>query len=138
MRNRGHLMIFLDTCYFENLMNTGEPNHRISLEIQDYINDSNELTVINTTVLVETLNRSVKTNTFAERMYRALKSRHCIVPLNKNDYLESLEINRWFGNSINYSDCTIIHTMMEMNITDIVTFDSDFEKVNGLNIISAI
>ncbi len=131
-------MIFLDTWYFENLMNPREPNHGISLEIQDYIDDSNEQTVINTTVLVETLNRSIKTDTFAEKMYVALKSRHCIVPLNKNDYLESLEINRWFGNSINYSDCTIIHTMMEMNITDIVTFDRDFEKVNGLNIISAI
>ena len=138
MMSRGHLMIFLDTGYFENLMNPRESNHEISLEIQEYINDSNEQTVINTTVLVETLNRSVKTDTFAERMYRTLKSRHCIVSLNKDDYLKSLEINRWFGNSINYSDCTIIHTMMGMNITDIVTFDSDFEKVNGLNIISTI
>ena len=131
-------MIFLDTCYFENLMNPREPNHGISLEIQDYIDDSNEQTVINTTVLVETLNRSIKTDTFAEKMYVALKSRHCIVPLNKNDYLESLEINRWFGNSINYSDCTIISTMMDMGITRIVSFDDGFKKIGVYEVISNV
>ena len=131
-------MFFLDTSYFEALMNTKDINHENSLRIKDYIDVSNEQTVINTTVLVETLNRSVKTNILAEKMFDTLKANHQIINLTSKDYLNSLNINKYFGNSINYSDCTIVQTMIEMSITNIVTFDSDFKKIDGFNVISSI
>ena len=49
--------------------------------------------------------------------------------LTNADYIESLDVNMWFGNSINFSDCTIINTMIKRDIQDIVTFDRDFEKL---------
>lgn len=131
-------MIFLDTCYFENLMDKRQSNHDVSLKINDYLINSNEKTVINTTVLVETLNRSIKTNTFADEMFENLMSNHELVVLTSVDYLDSLVLNRWYGNSINYSDCTIIDTMIKQGISNIVSFDSDFEKVDGFNVISSI
>ena len=131
-------MIFLDSSYFKGLLYPKDPYHDDALNIKDFLNRSNEWTVLNTTVLVETLNWSVKANIFANLIYGQIKSNNMIISLTREDYIKSLEINCWFGNSINYSDCTIIRTMVLMNITNIVTFDSDFNKVNGLNVISSI
>ncbi len=111
--------------------------HKNSMEIQDYLNDSNEKTVINTTVPVEH-NRFIKTNILARKMFDALKAQHKIIMLTNADYIESLDVNMWFGNSINFSDCTIINTMIKRDIQDIVTFDRDFEKVDGLHVINSI
>lgn len=55
----GDLIIFLDTGYFKGLMDKKDVHHKDALEIQEFLNNWNETTVINTTVLVETLNRSV-------------------------------------------------------------------------------
>lgn len=131
-------MIFLDTGYFKGLMDVKDRNHKAALKIKNYLDHSKETTVINTTVLVETLNKSVKTGIFADRIYEDIRSKNQIIQLTTEDYLESFAINRWYGNSINYSDCTIIRSMMVSAIRDIVTFDSDFEKVSGFNIISSI
>ena len=131
-------MIFLDTCYLISLIDKKEPHHVDSLEIQEYLLNTNEKTIINTTVLVETLNRSIKTNTFAGKMFNYLNSKHEIIKLTSDDYLQSLDLNMWYGNSINYSDCTIINTMIKMGVTDIVTFDGDFKKVDGFNIINCV
>ena len=34
--------------------------------------------------------------------------------------------------SVNYSDCTILKTMMDNNVSVVVSFDSDFDKINGI------
>ncbi len=93
------------------------------------------MTVINTTVLVETLNRSVLTNMSTREIYNDLYYENQVIELTNGDYLESLRVNEFFGNSINYSDCTIINTMIKNGIRKIVTFDSDFMKVRGWNVI---
>lgn len=72
-------MIFLDSGYFKGLMNQKDTHHKDSLKIQEYINKSNETTVINTTVLVETLNQSIKTNIFANKIYNVLQSQNQII-----------------------------------------------------------
>lgn len=72
-------MIFLDSGYFKGLMNQKDAHHKDSLKIQEYINKSNETTVINTTVLVETLNQSIKTNIFANKIYNVLQSQNQII-----------------------------------------------------------
>ena len=70
------------------------------------------------------------------KIYAEIKKENRIVNLTNDDYLESLKINCWFGNSINYSDCTIINTMFSMGINKIATFDDDFRKVNSFEVIS--
>ena len=131
-------MIFLDSSYFKGLLYPKDPYHDDALNIKDFLNRSNELTVLNTTVLVETLNWSVKANIFANLIYGQIISNNMIISLTREDYIKSLEINCWFGNSINYSDCTIVNTMLNMEIDKIVTFDDDFKKIDGFNIISEV
>ena len=71
-------------------------------------------------------------------LYDDLYSDNLVIPLNDEDYLESLVINGWYGNSINYSDCTIIRTMMEHDIKTIVSFDGGFNKISRYEVISSI
>ncbi len=130
-------MIFLDSSYLKGLIDEKDTFHEKALIVQDEIGVYNELTVINTTVIVETLNFTAKTNSLADEVYDELKFHNKIVSLNFEDYINSLNLNRWYGNSINYSDCTIINTMFDLGINKIATFDSDFKKIKGLNIIQS-
>ena len=49
-------MIFLDTGYFRAIMDNRDIHHEEALKIEEYIDDYNETTVINMTVLVDALN----------------------------------------------------------------------------------
>lgn len=131
-------MIFLDSGYFKALKDDTDYNHDESLKIESYLTDSNETTVINTTVLVETLNRVSGSYDVVKQVYNELYSKNQVIQLTDKDYLNSLEINAWVGNSINYSDCTILNTMMAMGIDTIVSFDSDFKKIDVLDVIFAM
>lgn len=131
-------MIFLDTGYFKGLMDCKDVHHDAALKINEYLEESNETTVINTTVLVETLNMAVGTGYLLNNLYDNLHAKNQVIQLTGNDYLKSLEINGWYGNSINYSDCTIINTMFDIGIKQIVSFDSGFKKVNNLEVITNI
>lgn len=62
-------MIFLDTGYFKALYDEKDPHHNASLKIKDYINEHKETTVINTTVMVETLNRAKGPHDIVEKIY---------------------------------------------------------------------
>ena len=131
-------MIFLDTGYFRAIMDNRDIHHEEALKIEEYIDDYNETTVINTTVLVETLNWSVGTNDDLNDLFDELCSKNDVIFLKNEDYYKALEINGWYGNSINYSDCTIINTMMDLGIKRIVSFDNSFKKINGYTVISAV
>lgn len=128
-------MIFLDTGYFKGLMDSKDNHHDEALKIEDYLNKSNETTVINTTVLVETLNWSVGTNDAVKNLYEDLHRENAVVQLTPEDYLKSLDLNDWLKNSLNYSDCTIFNTMIDMGIHKIVSFDEGFRKINSLHVI---
>lgn len=131
-------MIFLDSGYFIGLMDKKDDNHEDAIKIENYLNYADESTVVNTTVLVETLNRSVGKKDDVKQLWDDLHVNNIVIQLSDEDYLKSLEINGWFNNSINYSDCTIIQTMMSMGINRIVSFDGGFKKIGKYDVISAI
>ena len=131
-------MIFLDTGYFKALNDEKDPNHKASLKIRDYIKEQKEKTVINTTVIVETLNRVNGSYDIVKKVYDDLREKNKVIELTGEDYEKSLDVSAWFGNSINYSDCTILNTMMNMGIDTIVSFDGDFRNIDFLEVIFAM
>lgn len=135
---KGVFMYFLDTGYFKGLMDSKDKNHNNALKIEEWLINSHEKTVINTTVLVETLNWSKGTKAHVQNIYNLLHENNQVIQLTGHDYLKSLEINGWFDNSINYSDCTILRTMFAMGISKIVSFDNDFKKIDTLSVISSM
>ena len=55
-----------------------------------------------------------------------------VVFLTSEDYNESLKLFKYYNLSVNYSDCTILKTMMDNNVSVVVSFDEDFDKINGI------
>ena len=45
---------------------------------------------------------------------------------------ESLRYYLKFDGTLSLADCTAIHTMKENNIYEILSFDDDFDKVEGI------
>ena len=79
-------MIFLDTGYFKALYDEKDPHHNASLKIKDYINEHKETTVINTTVMVETLNRAKGPHDIVEKIYDDLHDKNQVIELTDDDY----------------------------------------------------
>lgn len=125
-------MLFIDTCYLLSLINVMEKNHEKAIQLLEYIDE--EETLINSTVLLEMLNRLKKKryekyrNTIIDLLY-GMDNIHY---LTTEDYNNALDICKKYGFSINFSDCTILESMKQYNINSIVSFDSDFDKSNEI------
>ena len=52
--------------------------------------------------------------------------------LTRDDYDNAVNTCEYYSFKVNYSDCTILETMKQFNVTDIVSYDSDFDKINGI------
>lgn len=93
-----------------------------------------ERKLINNTVLVEVLNSLKKNNHKLEldEIMDALLGLDKVVFLTDDDYDESFKLFKYYNLSVNYSDCTILKTMMDNNVSVVVSFDSDFDKIKGI------
>lgn len=131
-------MIMLDTEYFKAVMNDKNRHHKKALKIKEYLKNKKETTVINTTILVETLKYCVGKDLSIKELYDDLTKENEYIKLTNEDYQKTLKINYLYENAIDYSDCTIINTMHDMEITKIVSFNSCFKEIDGLEVIDNI
>ena len=125
-------MLFIDTCYLLSLINVMEKNHENALKLLDYIDD--EETLINSTVLLEMLNRLKKKRyeKYRDSVIDLLYNMDNIHYLTTENYNNALNLCKKYNFSINFSDCTILESMKQFNTNNIVSFDSDFDKATGI------
>ena len=125
-------MIFLDSTYLIGLMIDNDDYHEKAHQLRPVIDRERKL--INNTVLVEVLNSLKKNNHKLEldEIMDALLGLDKVVFLTDDDYDESLKLFKYYNLSVNYSVCTILKTMMDNNVSVVVSFDSDFDKINGI------
>ena len=127
-------MIFVDTSFLIALLVKTDSHHEKALKIAESIH---ERKVINSTVINETLNAFTgKGGKIGKELYQIIEEMFDIEFLNQSDYEHAMEIYLHFDSSINFSDCTILSTMIRNKIDKIISFDSDFEKVKGIKIIN--
>ena len=126
-------MLFIDTCYIIALMNNKARNHKQAEKISKLIN--NEYTIINSTVLIEMLNNLHKKRyeSLRDDILDMLYDMDDIHYLTSKDYDKALQICKNYNFSLNYSNCTILNTMIEYNVNTIVSFDDDFDKIKNIN-----
>ncbi len=125
-------MIFVDTSFLIALLISSDNFHENAVSISQTIN---ERKVINNTVLNETLNAFTgKGGKVGKELYDVIIEMFDIHYLNSADYEDAIDLYLHFDSSINYSDCTILSTMFKNNINQILSFDSDFEKIDGISI----
>ncbi|MDO5849987.1 MAG: PIN domain-containing protein [Methanobacteriaceae archaeon] len=126
-------MIFLDSSFLIARLIKNDKNHARALSIEGQLNEKR---YINNTVLTETLNSFTNVGgKLGKQLFFALSEINEIIYLSQEDYEKSLDIYLHYDSSINYADCTILESMEKLGLNKIVTFDSDFEKINGLEII---
>ena len=127
-------MIFVDTSFLIALLVKTDSHHEEALKIAESIH---ERKVINSTVMNETLNAFTgKGGKIGKELYQIIEEMFDIEYLNQSDFEHAMEIYLHFDSSINFSDCTILSTMIRNKIDKIISFDSDFEKVKGIKIIN--
>ena len=127
-------MIFVDTTFLIALLIKTDPLHEKALEISETIH---ERKVINNMVLNETLNAFTgKGGKVGKELYQVILEMFDVKYLDEGDYEDAINIYLNFNSSINYSDCTILSTMIKSKINRIVTFDSDFNKIKGITVIN--
>ncbi len=126
-------MIFLDSSYLIGLIIGNDQHHTKAVELKPCL--KNEKKIINNTVLVETLNSIKRTNHSigTDEIINSILKLDIIDFLTKKDYFKSLELFNYYNQSINYSDCTMIYTMQQYSLNNIVSFDSDFDKISTIN-----
>lgn len=124
-------MYFIDSSFLISLLTENEKNNQHSCEISENIN---EYRVINNIVLSETLNgiRRYEKRVDLNKIYTIINEVMEIKYLKKSDYEEAVNIYSYYNGSINYSDCLILKTMQDNNINKILSYDDDFDKINGL------
>ena len=124
-------MYFIDSSFLISLLTENEKNNQHSCEISENIN---EYRVINNIVLSETLNgiRRYEKRVDINKIYTIINEVMDIKYLKKSDYEEAVNIYSYYNGSINYSDCLILKTMQDNNINKILSYDDDFDKINGL------
>lgn len=125
------IMIFLDSSYIKGLILKNDDYNHLSKRIKPYL--KHEAKVINTTVLVEVAN-SIKHGNYerdVSELLTCLKTLDVFDFLAWGDYESSLDWFNYFDRSINFSDCTIINSMVKHNVQRIVSFNSDFDKIDG-------
>ena len=127
-------MIFVDTSFLIALLISTDQFHEKALEISKTIN---ERKVINNTVLNETLNAFTgKGGKIGKDLYDLILEMFDIQYLTPMDYQNAIDLYLHYDSSINYSDCTILSTMFQNDINRIISFDSDFGKIEKICVIN--
>ena len=129
-------MIFLDTSYINGLILKNDSYSADSGNMEPYL--ENESKATNITVLVEVLNSLTNYNFFGnvDDLFNYLLNFDILDCLTSQDYNSAMFLFKYYNGSINFSDCTILLSMQKYGITRIASFDSDFDKIKGIQRIS--
>ena len=125
-------MIFLDSTYLIGVILKKDTYTQKALKLKQVL--KNERKLINSTVFTEVMNSLRATNSTydADELAELLLS-YEIDFLDHDDYVEAVASYKHYIHAINFSDCTILQTMIKNGVTTIVSFDSDFDKIKGIN-----
>lgn len=128
----GVSMIFLDTTYINGLIINNDVHATSSRKIKPFL--EKEVKVTNITVLLEVLNSVNKYNFFGDLddLRDQLLNLNIFDFLTVEDYEEAFGLFKYYNKSINFADCTILQTMQNYRISRIASFDSDFDKIKGI------
>ncbi|MBQ6444435.1 MAG: type II toxin-antitoxin system VapC family toxin [Methanosphaera sp.] len=133
-------MIFLDSSFIIALFNKKEYKRNKSAEkIIKTIPDIDKIPkAINNIVLNEVLNKLTKPyyDGKREQIISFLLAMDKIIFVSENDYKKAIKLYKKYDYTINYSDWLIILSMKKEGITDILSFDDDFNKIKEINNIS--
>ena len=124
-------MIFVDASYLIALIVEKDQWHNDAIKLLDKLKSDDK--IITEAMIIESLNLigSCHGGKVGYMAFKYIKDNFTIF---KSDTLleESLRYYLKFDGTLSLADCTAIHTMKENNIHEILSFDDDFDKVDGI------
>jgi len=133
-------MIILDTSFIVSYYNIRDENHEKAVElmrditnrkygnlyITDYIFDES------VTVILIRLKSLFKTTIIGELIRKSTE----MLEIERDSFEEAWKLfKRQKKTAFSFTDCTTLNTMEIKNVKNIATFDEDFKKIKGINVI---
>lgn len=137
--------IFLDTSFIIAYVNSNDEQNEKALKLEEKENIFSQKCYINNNVLNEVLTlagRKMNINA-AEEIYYGLIDNFEILDeysivnyTSKNFHIFKKYIGKQSNKTkLSFTDSSIILTMKEFNITDLVSFDNEFQRIVDINLI---
>ena len=124
-------MIFVDSSYLIALIVEKDQWHDDAVKLLEKLKYKDK--IITEAMIIESLNLigSCHGGKVGYLTFKYIKDNFTIF---KSETLleESLRYYLKFDGTLSLADCTAIHTMKENNIYEILSFDDDFDKVEGI------
>lgn len=124
-------MIFVDASYLIALIVEKDQWHDDTVRLLEKLRSEDK--IITEAMIIESLNLigSCHGGKVGYMTFKYIKDNFTIF---KSDSLleESLRYYLKFDGTLSLADCTAIHTMKENEVHEILSFDDDFDKVDGI------
>ena len=139
--------VFLDTSFILGFVNSNDELHKNAIKLEDAENILSQDCYINNNVLNEVLTltgRKININAAKETYYGLIDNFEILNEYDIVNYtIKTFDIfKRVVGHNnkktkLSFTDSSIILTMKESNITDLVSFDQQFRHFDEINLIGS-
>jgi len=125
-------MIFIDSSFFIAYFNENDKWHKKSLKVANLINHREK--IISNLIISETVTTigSLFKGKAGDIAYNHLIKNYNVIYDNRNKSQDAMKIYLHYDGNLSFADSLSVQIMDEMNIKEIASFDSDFDKVNGI------
>ncbi|MEA1863977.1 MAG: PIN domain-containing protein [Euryarchaeota archaeon] len=123
-------MIFVDSSYYIAIVDTKDQWHKKSLELSEYI--ENSISVVSSFIISEVVTEIGRRSggKVAYNLYNYFTDNCKIIYIDRDPLSESMEIVLKYDGTLSLADAASIAIMDNMKIGEIISFDSDFDKVD--------
>ena len=126
-------MILVDSSYYIAIADTKDQWHKRALELSEYIGNNSSIvsSFIISEVVTEIGRRS--SGKVAYNIYNYFIDNCKIIYIDRDLLVESMEIVLKYDGALSLADAASIAIMDNMKIGEIISFDSDFDKVDFIS-----
>lgn len=125
-------MILVDSNYIIALVNDKEKNHKRARELSSRVD--NEEKIMPLLMLSEAVTSigSRKKGKIAKLIYDTIVDNFEIYYPTTDEIETAMKCVLKYDGSLSLADCLAVHIMKKRAITEIISFDDDFDKVEGI------
>jgi predicted nucleic acid-binding protein len=126
-------MIFVDSSYYIAIADTKDQWHEKALELSEHI--ENNLNVVSSFIISEVVTEIGRRSggKVAYNLYNYFTDNCEIIYIDRDMLSESMGIFLKYDGTLSLADAASIAIMDNMKISEIASFDSDFDKVDFIN-----
>lgn len=125
-------MIFIDSSYLIAIALKTDQWNKKALKIAKKLENKN--LILSKLILSETITLigKIAGGKSAKIFYNYIKQNYRIYDDKLSLYDEAIEIHLMYDGTLSFADAVSVEIMKKLNINKIVSFDSDFDKVNEI------